>query len=243
MRVISRKILRDYCQTHADVCDALSDWYRVASKAQWRNLTEVQATYKTAEAVGNFTVFNIKGNRYRLIVDIIYEHQRIYIKYVLTHAEYDKRCDPASAKDALGSAPRRTNGKMTLTINPSDYAQLLAKYQPKVIETEAENYRAIELAQELEHKTHRSLEEDTILELLVALIEKFEEENYPIPEGTPHSMLLHLMESNQIKQENLVGIIGSRGVVSEVVNGKRNISKTQAKALAQFFSVDVGLFI
>lgn len=98
MRVISRKILRDYCQSHGDACpkgyrfayDAIYDWYRVASKAQWKNLTEVQTTYKTAEAVGNFTVFNIKGNRYRLIVDIIYEQQRIYIKYVLTHAEYDK---------------------------------------------------------------------------------------------------------------------------------------------------------
>ncbi|MGB5631730.1 MAG: hypothetical protein WBM44_06025 [Waterburya sp.] len=56
-------------------------------------------------------------------------------------------------------------------------------------------------------------------------------------------MLLHLMESNGIKQENLVGVIGSRGVVSEVVNGKRSISKAQAKTLAEFFSVDVGLFI
>ncbi|MCV3214424.1 type II toxin-antitoxin system HigB family toxin [Plectonema radiosum NIES-515] len=51
---------------------------------------EVQATYPKAEAVGSFTVFNIKGNNYRLIVDIVYEAQRIYIKYVLTHAEYDK---------------------------------------------------------------------------------------------------------------------------------------------------------
>ena len=56
-------------------------------------------------------------------------------------------------------------------------------------------------------------------------------------------MLLHLMESNNIKQENLVGVIGSRGVAREVVNGKRSISKTQIIALAEFFSVDVGLFI
>ncbi|MEM8720457.1 MAG: transcriptional regulator [Cyanobacteria bacterium P01_G01_bin.39] len=132
---------------------------------------------------------------------------------------------------------------MTLTINPESYAQLLAKYQPKVIESEAENDRAIELAQELEHKANRSNEEDAILELLVIIIEKFEDENHPIPEGTLHSMLLHLMESNNTKQENLVGVLGSRGVVSEVVNGKRNISKAQAKALAEFFSVDVGLFI
>ena len=132
---------------------------------------------------------------------------------------------------------------MTLTINPESYAQLLALYQPKVIETEAENDLAIESALILEHKANRTREEDAILELLVTLIEKFENEQYPIPSGTPHSMLLHLMEAGGIKQENLVGVIGSRGVVSEVVNGKRSISKAQAKALADFFSVDVGLFI
>ncbi|MGK7941396.1 MAG: type II toxin-antitoxin system HigB family toxin [Crocosphaera sp.] len=90
MHVISRRILRDFCQSHADSCDALFDWYRVASKARWQNLNDVQKTYKSAESVGNFTVFNIKGNHYRLIVDIIYSSQRIYIKAVLTHAQYDK---------------------------------------------------------------------------------------------------------------------------------------------------------
>ena len=132
---------------------------------------------------------------------------------------------------------------MTLTINSETYGQLLVKYQPKVIATESENELAIALASELEYKTNRTLEEEAILELLVTLIEKFEDEHYPIPEGTPNQMLINLMEASNIKQENLVGIIGSRGVVSEVVNGKRSISKAQAKALAEFFSVDVGLFI
>lgn len=90
MRVISRRILRNFCTSHADSCEALYNWYRIASKAHWQDLTDVQKTYKTAEAVGNFTVFNIKGNRYRLIVDLAYVSQRIYIKYILTHAEYDK---------------------------------------------------------------------------------------------------------------------------------------------------------
>ena len=137
----------------------------------------------------------------------------------------------------------KIGGRMTLTINPEFYTELLARYQPKVIETEAENEQMIQLAQELEHKQNRSLEDETMLELLIALIEKFEAENYPIPEGTPHSMLLHLMEENNLKQESLVGIIGSRGVVSEVCNGKRSLSKAQARALAKFFGVDVGLFI
>lgn len=72
MHVISRKILREFCELHADACDALDDWYRVVTKAEWENIVDVQRIYPKAEAVGNFTVFNIKGNHYRLIVDIIY---------------------------------------------------------------------------------------------------------------------------------------------------------------------------
>jgi mRNA interferase HigB len=90
VHVISRKILRDFCEKHADSCEVLASWYRVASKAQWESLVEVQTIYSKAEAVGNFTVFNIKGNTYRLIADINYIKQRIYIKYILAHAEYDK---------------------------------------------------------------------------------------------------------------------------------------------------------
>jgi mRNA interferase HigB len=90
MRVISRKRLRKFCESHADSCEPLYAWYRVASRIQWDNLIDVQQVYPQAEAVGNFTVFDIKGNRYRLIVDIVYPKHRIYIKYVLTHSEYDK---------------------------------------------------------------------------------------------------------------------------------------------------------
>jgi len=90
VHVISRKILRDFCEKHADSGEVLFSWYRVASKAQWESLVEVQVIYSKAEAVGNFTVFNIKGNTYRLIAEINYIKQRIYIKYILTHAEYDK---------------------------------------------------------------------------------------------------------------------------------------------------------
>jgi mRNA interferase HigB len=90
MHVITRRQLREFCQTHADSCEALYDWYSTASQANWQNLLEVQELYPKAEAVSNFTVFNIKGNRYRLITDIQYRKQLIYIKYVLTHAEYDK---------------------------------------------------------------------------------------------------------------------------------------------------------
>ena len=133
---------------------------------------------------------------------------------------------------------------MTRTINSDSYAILLSKYQPKVIETEAENEAAISLTEELQHKSDRTPEEDTLLELLVTLIEKFEQEQYPLPSANPHSMLLHLMEAQNTKEEDLVGVIGvDKDVVFEVVNGNRDINKEQAKALGEFFHVSPELFI
>lgn len=90
MHVISYRRLREFAQKHTNCREALDSWYKIANKAHWSNLVEVQSVFPRAEAVGNFTVFNIKGNSYRLIVSIDYEKQLIYVKYILTHAEYDK---------------------------------------------------------------------------------------------------------------------------------------------------------
>ena len=131
---------------------------------------------------------------------------------------------------------------MIHTINRNVYGDLLAQHQPKAIETEAENEAAILLAESLEHR-QRTPEENALLELLIILIEKFEETSYPLPNLESERMLLHLMEARNMKQEELVGVIGSRGVVSEIVNGKRSISKAQAKVLGKLFHVSPSLFI
>jgi HTH-type transcriptional regulator / antitoxin HigA len=133
---------------------------------------------------------------------------------------------------------------MTLIFNPQEYQKLLVEYQPKIIRTEEENEKALTIVEKLMHQQHRSPEEDELYDLLVTLIEKFEQEYYTPGDGsTPHSMLLFLMEQRDIKQSDLVGVIGSKGIVSEVVNGKREISKAQAKALGDFFQADPGMFI
>ncbi|MBW4669843.1 MAG: transcriptional regulator [Cyanomargarita calcarea GSE-NOS-MK-12-04C] len=133
---------------------------------------------------------------------------------------------------------------MTLIFNPEKYQELLVKYQPKIIRTEEENEKALAIVEKLMHQPNRSLEEDELYALLITIIEKFEQEYYsPGDDSTPRSMLLFLMEQRGIKQSNLVGVIGSKGIVSEVVNGKREISKAQAKALGDFFKVDPGVFI
>jgi mRNA interferase HigB len=90
MHLISIRNLRVDTARHPDVKKQINDWYTTVSKANWNNLEDVRQIYRDAEAVGNFTVFNIKGNDYRLIVGIDYENQTVYYKYFLTHAEYDK---------------------------------------------------------------------------------------------------------------------------------------------------------
>lgn len=131
---------------------------------------------------------------------------------------------------------------MTHTFNAELYGKLLAEYQSKTITIEEENEQAIALAQDLQHRPSRTPEEEILLELLVTLIEKFEETHYPIPEGTPHSMLMHLMDARDITSEALVEVIGSLEVVQEIVNGVRTINKAGAEALADYFHVDVSLF-
>ncbi len=67
MHVISRKKLKEFWEQHADSDDALDNWYKMATKAKWSNISDVQAIYSTAEAVSNFTVFKIKGNKYHIV--------------------------------------------------------------------------------------------------------------------------------------------------------------------------------
>jgi mRNA interferase HigB len=90
VNVISRKALREYGGRHLDAAEALDAWYRRARNATWRNIFEVRVDYPHADAVGRCTVFNIAGNKYRLIVKIEYAAKAIYVKHVLTHSEYNK---------------------------------------------------------------------------------------------------------------------------------------------------------
>lgn len=131
---------------------------------------------------------------------------------------------------------------MTLTFDTTTYSDLLSKYIPQAIETEEEYDRILKIAEQLTF-TKKTPEENVLYKLLITLIEAYETENYSMDEATPHEILQHLIESSGTRQVDLVGVIGSSGVVSEVVNGKRSISKTQAKALGDYFKVSSSLFI
>lgn len=130
-------------------------------------------------------------------------------------------------------------------VTAQKYTELLATALPKPIETEAENERAIEIVNHLMSKGEKKLttEERWLLRMLVRLIEDFEEKAYPIDEATPRAVLKTLMEDRGLKQIDLAPLFGGRSRVSDVLAGKREISKAQAKALAAFFKVPADLFI
>ena len=95
MRVISLKRLREFWEQHPDVEQPLRLWYATASKAKWGNLQELRRTYPQADGVknsagGTLTVFNIGGNKYRLIVRIRYDYELINVRAAMTHRDYDK---------------------------------------------------------------------------------------------------------------------------------------------------------
>ena len=90
MHVISRKRLKEAALRHPDVEPALDAWFRIAKRSQWVDLLQVRKTFATADVVEKWTVFNIKGNQYRLITEINYRFHRIYVRHVLTQAEYDQ---------------------------------------------------------------------------------------------------------------------------------------------------------
>jgi HTH-type transcriptional regulator / antitoxin HigA len=131
-----------------------------------------------------------------------------------------------------------------LAVDSKRYGRLLARKLPPVIRTEEENERLIAELRDLDDRYEElTPEEHEYADLLGVLIEAFEEANYTLEGSTPHSRFLSLMEEHGLRQRDLPGVFGSRGFASEVVSGKRAISKAQAKKLAELFHVPADLFL
>ena len=137
----------------------------------------------------------------------------------------------------------KTTGKMTLTFDSDKYSSLLSQYQPRIIKNEDENELFLEIVESLLSRENLTPEEDTLLELLVKLIEDFEEKHYQLNASTPQSRIIHLMEARSLEPADLIEIIGTIEMVTELINGQLEITKKQAEALGKFFHVNPGLFL
>jgi mRNA interferase HigB len=89
MHVITRKRLNEFAEKHPDAKSSLARWYAIMRKSRFLNFAKLRETFPHADQVGKFTVFNIGGNKVRLIAAVHYNRNKIYIRHVLTHQEYD----------------------------------------------------------------------------------------------------------------------------------------------------------
>lgn len=91
MRILKRKTLEDFWKKHADAEQALRSWFNEVKHSEWKDTNDIKFRYRSADFVsGSRVVFNIKGNKYRLIVEVKYLAKIVYIRFIGTHAEYDK---------------------------------------------------------------------------------------------------------------------------------------------------------
>jgi HTH-type transcriptional regulator / antitoxin HigA len=130
------------------------------------------------------------------------------------------------------------------TLTETVYGALLSQTRPRVIKTEAENERALAEVEALD-TLGRPLtsEEEALAELLTMLIVQFEDAHYSFGRLEPLDAQRELMEVRNLRQRDLIPVFGASSVVSDVLNGKRSISKAHARKLAEFFHVPVSLFI
>ena len=90
MRVISKKKVSDFIEGNVESKASLENWYRIVSKSDFGNFSDLRLTFPSADQVSDLTVFNISGNKYRLIAAIHYNRQILYVRDILSHAEYNK---------------------------------------------------------------------------------------------------------------------------------------------------------
>ena len=140
-------------------------------------------------------------------------------------------------------APVKTLAKPIVKIKENAYGKLLAKALPRPIHSEAENERLTALLLDLDERDDLSPEEEALAEIITLLIEDYEEKHYPLPTVSPHLSLGELMAERGLKHKDIWPVLGNKGAASEILSGRRSISKAQAKRLAEYFRVPVDLFI
>jgi HTH-type transcriptional regulator/antitoxin HigA len=114
---------------------------------------------------------------------------------------------------------------------------------PRPIRTDEEHARFTSLLLELDEREDLSPEEQALAEVLTLLIEDYEEKHYPLPGVSPNESLKALMDERGLKHKDIWPVLGNKGAATEILSGRRSISKAQAKRLSEFFRVPVDLFI
>lgn len=124
----------------------------------------------------------------------------------------------------------------------SDYGALLSEKKPEVIHGEQQHQEYIRTLEELTSKENISPAEAKLIELLTLLVEEYEAKNYPVPEAGPLDIIRHLMGVHGLRQKDLIDVFGTESIVSDVLNGKRELGKEHIRRLGRRFNVSPAVF-
>lgn len=129
-----------------------------------------------------------------------------------------------------------------MDIQDAVYAELLAKSLPRPIRTESELAKVTASLLEMDEREDLSPEEEALAEMLTLLIEDFESRHHPTPAVSPNASLRALMEERELRHKDIAAVLGNKGSTTEILSGRRSISKAHARRLAEFFRVPIDLF-
>ena len=206
MRIVAKRTLRTYWERERGAEQPLRSWYAIAAQADWSSPADVKAVYRNASIVrGNRVVFNIGGNRYRLIVRFDYARRIGFVRFVGTHVAYD-RIDASTVQE------------VDMVIKP--------------IRNEADYDEALKTIDGLMGAAPNTPDGDT-LEVLATLVEAYEAERWPMETPDPVSMIEHVMEARGLLQKDLAALIGSQPRASEILNRHRPLTLPMIRALAR----------
>ena len=206
MRIIAKRTLRTYWERERGAEQPLRSWFAIAAKADRSTPADVKATYGNASILdGDRVVFNIGGNRYRLIVRFDYPRRIGFVRFVGTHSEYD-RIDASTVQG------------IDMVIRP--------------IRDEADYNDALKAIDGLMGAAPNTPDGDT-LEVLVTLVEAYEAERWPMEAPDPVSMIEHVMEARGLLQKDLAALIGSQPRASEVLGRRRPLTLSMSRALSR----------
>src|SRR5271157_5039450 len=129
------------------------------------------------------------------------------------------------------------------TQNPAEYGRLCGAVLPRAIDNDRDFDRLAESMEGIDFKEDPTPEEEALSAMLAILIRFYDDRHHQLPQTTPDAAIRALMEEHGLKQADLLPIFGSRGVASDVINGKRELSKAHIRKLAEFFQVPADLFL
>jgi len=129
-----------------------------------------------------------------------------------------------------------------MSVRGLDYAALLSETKPEVIRGEQQNQYFLEKLERLTSKKSVSAAERKLIELLTVLIEDFESKAYPIQDAEPIEVIRHLMQANELRQKDLLDVFGTESIASDVLNGKRELTKEHIRRLSKRFGISPAVF-